>query len=67
LVASKDSVRKWVKLKDDELSQDKRGWKKGKPRKYIKQQKEESKDIRKKLEKEESFFRTYAVQHVKRS
>ena len=40
LVASKDSVCKWVKLGNDEVSQDKRGWKKSKPRKYTKQQKE---------------------------
>ncbi|CEG11770.1 conserved hypothetical protein [groundwater metagenome] len=64
LVASKDIVCKWVKLGNDEVSQDNRGWKKSKPRKYTKQQKEEIKNIRTELEKEESFFIGAKVVHA---
>ena len=39
LVAGKDNVSHWVKMSDNEINQDKRGWKKGKPRKYTNQQK----------------------------
>lgn len=56
LLASKNSVCKWVKTCEGELLRDNRGWEKGKPRKYTSEQKEEIKNIRKKLEKEESFF-----------
>ena len=56
LVASRNSVDKWINMSDEELLQDNRGWKKGRPRKYTTQQKEEIKNIRKELEKEESFF-----------
>ena len=56
LVASRDSINKWIKTDEKEVTQDHRGWKKGKPRKYTEQQKEEIKNIRIELEKEESFF-----------
>lgn len=56
LVASKNSVCKWVKLSKEDLLQDKRGWKKGKPRRYTNDQKEEIINIRKELVKEGSFF-----------
>jgi len=56
LVASRDSISKWIKTDEKEVTQDRRGWKKGKPRKYTEQQKEEIKNTIMKLEKEESFF-----------
>ena len=49
-------VSKWINMSDEELEKDNRGWKKGKPRKYIKEQKKEIKKIRQQLEKEGSFF-----------
>ena len=56
LVAGKDNVGMWVKMSDKEIQQDNRGWKKGNPRKYTKEQKKEIKKIRRQLEKEGSFF-----------
>ncbi|CEG12678.1 conserved hypothetical protein [groundwater metagenome] len=53
-----------MKLGNDEVSQDNRGWKKSKLRKYTKQQKEEIKNIRGNLEKEESFFIGAKVVHA---
>ncbi len=64
LVASRDSINKWIKTNEKEVTQDHRGWKKGKPRKYTKQQKEEIKNIRAKLEKEESYFVGAKVVHA---
>ena len=64
LVAGRKHVNKWINMNDEELERDKRGWKKGKPRKYTKQQKEEIKDMRKKLEKDESFFIGAKVVHA---
>lgn len=64
LLASKNSVCKWINMNDEEQIQDNRGWKKGKPRKYTKQQKQEIKNIRKKLENEESFFVGAKVVHA---
>jgi len=43
-------------MSDEELEKDNRGWKKGNPRKYTKEQKKEIKKIRQQLEKEGSFF-----------
>jgi len=63
-VAGRKHVNKWINMNDEEFERDKRGWKKGKPRKYTKQQKEEIKDMRKKLEKEESFFIGAKVVHA---
>lgn len=56
LMTRKNSVCNWVKLKDEETIIDKRGWKKGTPRKYTSKAKEEIINIRKELEKEESYF-----------
>ena len=39
LVASKNSVRKWVNMCDEEILVDNRGWKKGRLRGYTKEQK----------------------------
>jgi len=64
LVAGRRHVSRWVNMTEEELTQDNRGWKKGNPRKYTKQQKEEIKNIRKKLEKEESFFIGAKVVHA---
>jgi len=64
LVAGRRHVSRWVNMTEEELLYDNRGWKKGKPRKYAKRQKEEIKDIRKKLEKEESFFIGAKIVHA---
>ncbi|CEG11234.1 conserved hypothetical protein [groundwater metagenome] len=73
LVASRDSINKWIKTDEKEVTQDNRGWKKGKPRKYTEQQKEEIKNTRMRLEKEESFFigakvvqANYNTSHIER-
>jgi len=49
-------VSQWINMSDEELEKDNRGWKKGNPRKYTKEQKKEIKKIRQQLEKEGSFF-----------
>ena len=56
LHSGKSNVSKWVKLNDDEVRNDNRGWKKGKPRKYTLAQKENIIKIRYDLEKENSYF-----------
>ena len=56
LLASKDSVGKWVQMKDSEISSDNRGWEKGKSRKYSPETKQQIIKIRKDLEKEGSYF-----------
>ncbi len=56
LLTNKDSVASWIKLSDENLLIDKRGWKKGIPRKYSIKAKEEIINIRKDLEKENSYF-----------
>ena len=63
LVAGKDNVSKWVKMSDEELDSDNRGWKKNKPRKHSQSKKEIIKSIREELVKEESFF--YGARVVK--
>lgn len=64
LVTNKNHVCKWVKMSEEELQQDNRGWKKGRPRKNTKQQKKEIKKMRKKLEKEESIIIGAKVVHA---
>lgn len=56
LAASKDSVGKWVKMSDEELLVDNRGWEKGKLRKHTEEEKERIKLIRTQLVKEGSYF-----------
>lgn len=56
LSSSKDSIGKWLKIDEDEIEVDRRGWKKGKPRKYTQDAKEHIKKIRKDLEREDSYF-----------
>ncbi len=56
LVASINSVRKWIKIKEDEVSTEKRGWKKGRLRKNSTQARERIKNIREQLIKENSYF-----------
>ena len=56
LLSSKNSVGKWVQMKDDKISLDSRGWEKGKPRKYTPEAKRQIIKIRKELEKEDSYF-----------
>jgi len=40
LVAGRRHVNKWINMSDEKLERDNRGWKKGKPRKYRKGEKE---------------------------
>ena len=56
LLTNKDSISKWIKLNEKEILIDKRGWKKGFPRKYTLEQKEGIIQVRKELEKENSYF-----------
>lgn len=56
LLTNKDSIGNWINLKDKDLLIDKRGWKKGVPRKYTIEAKKEIINIRKELEKESSYF-----------
>lgn len=56
LLTRKNSVSKWVSLSKEEALIDKRGWEKGKPRKYNIKIKEEIINIRKELENEQSYF-----------
>jgi len=55
-MASKDSIGKWVRMDEDKISADNRGWKKGRTRKYTQEAKDHIKKIRRKLEKEDSYF-----------
>lgn len=56
LLTNKDSVANWIKLSGEGILIDKRGWKKGIPRKYSIEAKKEIIKIRKDLEKESSYF-----------
>jgi len=56
LLTRKNTVSYWIKLNDKDVLIDRRGWKKGKPRKYNSFMKEEIKKIRNELEKEDSYF-----------
>lgn len=49
-------VNRWINMDNEELEKDNRGWKKGNPRKYTKEQKKEVKKIKLQLKKEGSFF-----------
>nr|QNO55195.1 hypothetical protein KHGGAAHM_00022 [Methanosarcinales archaeon ANME-1 ERB7] len=56
LLASKNSVGKWVQMDEGEISSDNRGWEKGKSRKYTPETKQQIIKIRKDLEKEDCYF-----------
>jgi len=56
LVSSKDSVGKWVRMDESEISTDNRGWKKNKSRKYTAETKRQIITIRTDLEKQNSGF-----------
>ena len=56
LVAGRDNVSRWVKMKEEDLSSDNRGWRKNRLRKYKKEDAEKIISIRKDLTKEESYF-----------
>ena len=56
LLASKDSVGKWIQMRDSEISLDNRGWRRGKSRKYTPETKQQIIKIRRELEKEDSYF-----------
>jgi len=56
LIAGRDNVSRWVKMADDEILTDNRGWQKNRLRKHKQSEKEKIISIRKKLVKEESFF-----------
>ena len=56
LLASKDSIGKWIQMDENEISNDNRGWEKGKSRKYTPETKEQVIKIRGDLEKEDSYF-----------
>ena len=56
LLASKNSVGKWVQMDESEISSDNRGGEKGKSRKYTPETKQQIIKIRKDLEKEDSYF-----------
>ena len=56
LVAGRDNVSRWIKMKEEELSLDNRGWRKNRLRKYHTKDKEKIISIRKDLVKEESYF-----------
>ena len=56
LLASKGSVGKWVQMDESEISTDNRGWKEGISRIYTPGTKQQIINIRKDLEKENSYF-----------
>ncbi|MCW3133036.1 MAG: hypothetical protein N2V78_01725 [Methanophagales archaeon] len=56
LLASKNSVGKWVQMDESEISSDNRGGEKGKSRKYTPETKRQIIKIRTDLEKESSYF-----------
>ena len=56
LLTRKNSVSNWIKLEDNDLLKDNRGWKRGTPRRYSIEAKEKIIKIRKELEKENSYF-----------
>jgi len=56
LLASKNSVGKWVQMDESEISSDNRGGEKGKSRKYTPETKRQIIKIRTDLEKEDSYF-----------
>lgn len=56
LVACKNNVSKWVKMSEEELMLDNRGWDKGRLRKYTTDTEIKVKNIRIQLETEDSYF-----------
>ncbi len=56
LLASKNSVGKWVQMDESEISSDNRGGEKGQSRKYTPETKRQIIKIRTDLEKEDSYF-----------
>jgi transposase len=56
ILASKNSVGKWVQMNESEILTDNRGWEKGKSREYTPETKQQIIKIRKDLEKEDSYF-----------
>jgi len=56
LLASKNSVGKWVQMDESEISSDNRGGEKGNSRKYTPETKRQIIKIRTDLEKEDSYF-----------
>lgn len=56
LVAGKDSVSKWNRMSDEAVEKDERGWKKGRLRVHTEEEEKRITEIRKELEREESFF-----------
>lgn len=56
LIASTKSVQLWLKKNESEILIDNRGWEKGKPRIYTPESKKKIRAIRRKLEKENSYF-----------
>ncbi len=56
LLTNKDSIGNLINLRDKDILIDRRSWKKGIPRKYTIEAKEEIINIRKELEKENSYF-----------
>ena len=56
LVAGRDKVSRWVKMSDEEILSDKRGWQKNRLRKYDLEDAKKIVSIRENLIKEESFF-----------
>lgn len=56
LVASRNSVSRWIGLKEDEISKERRGWKKGRLRQNSTQARERIKTIREQLIKEKCYF-----------
>jgi len=56
LLASKNSVGKWVQMDENGISSDNRGWENGKSRKYTPEIKRQIIKIRTDLEREDSYF-----------
>ena len=56
LLASKNSVGKWVRMDEIDILIDNRGWEKGASRKYAPETKQQIIRIREDLEKEDSYF-----------
>jgi transposase len=56
LIAGRNNVSRWINLPDTEILIDNRGWKKHKLRKYTKEAQKQIRQIRRQLERENSFF-----------
>lgn len=53
LIAHRDSVKKWLEMREDEVMIDSRGWRKGKLKKYSLEERKRIIDIHKELERED--------------